>query len=512
MNILRRVLLSLLLTAGCTASPPAKPPSTVQVSLAPAGTALTAEPSPPAPAVIAVSAVRPPPDASIDGDPGEWGSLGGREGPADPRRSNLVFALDQRALLIAASLGEGAREGIWLGLAATPPMVIPIGTGWTNGGTDPINCDLEGHLVGPRWVTGEDGKPASPESKAACKAVLDHYEKFVSSYEKRFSRRFKIDREGVREVTANGELLSIAGASAVWKPGAAGISVEASLPLSALPRLVEAPLTSIGAWARVTPAAPPEVPAEQVKVPLPHPVSFGPYPEILAHVLEENKYQTKWDIQYPTAAQSYQPGDPLRVESIDYDGPSAVKLNEGTLYERALGLGDIEVGYVHAFHEYVAIFKGGKLLSLVKPQPNSWPTSAHEDPSRGCDVMAKWQGLVARDGIIHVILSYTGGGATLACGMAGSHAGGWTALAIASDGTHHEAPREGGGPSDAYCHSGTESANGAFDTFTWRGDCLLRGKSGGPEQKTGIDVTTRWDGAKHKYITTWRRVPLEKKK
>lgn len=505
MNDTCRVLFSVLLMGGCATSPPAEAPPVVQVSPGPAETGSAPRSGAPKPVVVA--AVRPPESLSIDGDLGEWAPLGGREGAPGSRGSRLVFGLDQRGLHLAAELGEGEREGVWLGLATTPPEMHPIGQGWENGFIEGIDCNRGGHLQGARWVP--DGKEASPESREACKALHDGHAKLTAEHRRRFSRLFKIDREGAREVAGSGALVPIAGAGAVWKPGSTGVKVEVSLPLLALPRAAEAPLGWLGVWARPATSAPPEIPAEEARIVLPDAVSFEPHGALRSRVLDKNKRQVKWSLQYGTAGQSYQPGDPLHIESMHHDGPSKVVLREGALFEKAATLGDVEVGYVHAFHEDLAIFKGGKLLSLVEPRPMCTSGIGREDTC-GCDWEASWEGVVTRDGAIHVFLRYPGGGATLGCGVAGSHPGGWSVLVIAPDGTHREADEDERAPPPdvAFCHEGTRSASEARDTFTWRGECLLRGS----DKRVDVEMSKRWDGAKKKYVATWRRAPAAPKK
>lgn len=505
MNDTCRILLSLLLMGGCATSPPAEAPPVVQVSPGPAETGAARQSRAPKPVVVA--AVRPPGSLSIDGDIGEWGPFGGQEGAPGPRGSSLVFGLDQRGLHLAAELGEGEREGIWLGLATTPPEVHPIGQGWENGLIEEIDCERGGHLQGARWVP--DGKEASPESREACKALHDGHAKLTAEHRRRFSRLFKIDREGVREVTGSGDLVSIAGASAVWKAGPAGARVEVSLPLLALPRAAEAPLGWLGVWARAATAAPPEIAAEDARVVLPDPVSFEPHGALRSRVLGSDEHHVKWSIRYRTAGQSYQPGDPLHIESMHHDGPSKVVLREGALFEKAASLGDVEVGYVHAFHEHLAIFKGGKLLSLVEPRPMCTSGIGREDTC-GCDWEASWEGMVTRDGAIHAFLRHKGGGATLACGVEGSRPGGWSVLVIAPDGTHREADEDARNavPHVGFCREGTGSASEARDTFTWRGECFLRGS----DKKVDVEMTKRWDGAKKKYVATWKGLPAAPKK
>lgn len=146
---------------------------------------------------------------------------------------------------------------------------------------------------------------------------------------------------------------------------------------------------------------------------------------------------------------------------------------------------------------------------MVQPRPECSSGNGREDTC-GCDWQARWEGMVTRDGAIHAFLRHDSGGATLACGVAGSHPGGWSVLVIGPDGSHREAEQEiqGAEPAVAFCQSETKSANEAMDTLGWRGDCVLTGS----DKHVGVEMSKRWNGAKKKYVVTWRPAAAPKKK
>lgn len=491
MNV--RALLPVLVLAACAPVPLADRPPTVPIP--PAPSAAPASPGPPA--RLSVAAARQPAQVVIDGDLGEWG----------PRSAAVVLGLDAQALVLAAALGEEAQDGLWLGLGSTPPTLPGIGSAWTNGSVDEIDCDQGGRLVGSRWAP--DPTPATDASRRACQTVLEAHARFVSEHGKRFSRRFRVDRGGVCELGEGGALTPVAGARAAWK----GAQVEISLPLLALPRVSEAPLSWIGAWAQTGSVVPPEIEAEKARVTPPAPLSFEPHAALRAHALQNGGYRQKWNIQYPSAGQSYQPGDPTHIEYVDYENASVLARHEGLLYEKKATLGDVEVGQVHAFDESLAIFKQGKLLQVVSARPGDASWGAEGD---ACTTSARssWRGVIERDGQLHAILQYSEDYATLSCGIAGGHPGGWAVLVIGPDGSHREAVYEeveSKPPScskqPCSCGSGELTADEGLTTLGWKGICLLKGRD-----EVESEVTLRWDAAKQRYVKRWQhRRPAKKK-
>ena len=248
---LRRTSSALLLVAAaCT--PPAPRPLQVEITPPPATSARPTIADDPT--IVSVAAVQPPPGLVIDGNLAEWGSLLPPREPAappDPEKlpgtaqqtaevplpsgpnprnaaSHLAFALTSDAVLIAAELGEAAREGIWLGVGSMSPAVPPIGV-WSRGGyVEALDCDFE--QVYANEGNFEKGAAKPPEVVAACHALIARHAALIASHEPRFSRLFRIDRQGPRQARADGTLAAVASAKAVFTPGPAPSSSSSTTP------------------------------------------------------------------------------------------------------------------------------------------------------------------------------------------------------------------------------------------------------------------------------------------
>ena len=276
----------------CACTPPLPPPP---ITTAPPPAASSASVPAPAPVVdaslVSITAARRPPTVVLDGDITEWGSLLPSSLPAPPPEpdntppfvstgepgepgpppekplpsgpnpasatSHLALALGNDAVTIAADLGEPARDGFWLGIGEVPPPVPSIGLIARAGYIVPFNCDFEQiRLMEGEWKKGP-AKP--PEVVAACRGVLARHAELIARHRARFTRLFKIDRDGVHGSSADGTLSTIDGAKAVFKPGARGATVEVSLPLTAMPRLAEAPAVTLRLVARAATGPKPDV-------------------------------------------------------------------------------------------------------------------------------------------------------------------------------------------------------------------------------------------------------------
>jgi hypothetical protein len=493
----RSLPISALLIAACAPPPaPAQPPPVVVVAKPPPViTPPAPAPTPLDPTIVSVTAARVPAHFALDGDIAEWGSLlppppsdpppelpllpGETEpGPPAPNprdaESHAAIALTSDGAVIAADLHGASREGIWLGIGGGAPSVPPIGDWQRGGGVRDFNCEMN-------LGTGEANPP---EAIAACHALLQRHAAFVAAHHARFERVYRVDREGVRLVKPDGTLAAIEGAKALFLATPTGATVEVALPAKALPRMSEAPLTGLGAVARAAPTVqPPALPAALwVGLDLPAPVSFEPWAELRDRVFEEMR--TRVSIG-PTGL-SYQPGDPLHVESISYDkglyDTSRVSRSEETLYTKKASLGDVEVGVASAYGEWIAILEKGKLVDLV-------------------DLPGQLKGVVGRDGEIH-ILSHSHYTET----DIWADSARWSAIAVGPTGS-----------------SRGEIVAQEIASFNWNdveefhakdlASFGLRGwttyLSNGKEQ--GVEVTWRWDRAKKSYVGKRKLIPVHKK-
>ncbi len=492
-----------LLAAGC-----GEPPSPV-VPLGPEPTA-SASVAPPELPKITVSAVRVPAGFALDGDTTEW-ALGAALG-----RSKLAIAVTAERVLVAAELGQPSPEGFWLSLASKANEMLPVGTWGPGGAVGKIDCTAPGHM-NPAGIWIEDdvdptvaGPPAgpAPAAAAACQAIVDKHAKRQAAYLKRFTRSLRIEPGGVRAAGDEGELVALEGATIAWKTSPGGASVEVSLPLSAPPRLVEAPLTRLFAWARpaTSEPPPPDAPLDDANaLVLPAPVAFEPFAQVRARAFagaDTQRYvaSSRGEAQHRWTGLSYPPGDPTHVEWVRY-GRSAQQVDvvEAVLYEKKATLGDVEVGHVQAFGDWLALSKKGEVVQML-------------------ELREGLRGVVVRDGEIHAV-SYTPGHYTMAYS---SLPPSWDVLAIGPDGavrdpvenlmaTALKDPKKGGlgclpvvGPAGVM--PGVETASATFDTFGWKGSCQIA--LDGPS--VAFEMAWKWDPAKKVYTGTLRRAPAPK--
>ncbi|MFT3771201.1 MAG: hypothetical protein QM820_37780 [Minicystis sp.] len=492
--LIRCTPLLVMVLAACAPPPPAPPPPVVIAPPPPAATTATPAP-PPDPAIASVVAVRAPAQLVLDGDVAEWGSLlppiappkaddappkptGEKAAPPpdpNPRdaASHVAIAVSAEGARIAADLGEAARDGIWLGIGGAVPDVPPIGDWQRGGGVREFNCD----------VNLGTGEPNPPETKAACQRVLDQHAAFVAAHEARFRVFYRIDRQGVRLAKDDGTLASIDGAQAIFKQGPKGATVEASLPLKAFPRVTDAPLASLRFVARAaTTAKPPVIAAETwVWLDLPDPIGFEPLAAIRAGAFE--MMRTRGSLG-PTGL-SYHPADPLHVETVSYDrglyDTSHVRAFEGRLYEKQAAIGEVEVGHVSAYNDWIAVLRKGKLVDLL-------------------DLPGALRGVIERDGELHVI-GYSQYTATDIWADQAS----WSVMAIKPDGTHRDDIVDHGVGNLAWSEV-SEFHDKALTRFGVRG--WTDRMSGKPE---GIEITWTWSPTAKMYTGKQRSIPVRKK-
>jgi hypothetical protein len=509
----------LLLLAGGCAEPPAAIAPQVDLTPPPASSDSAAA----EPVIVGVATARAPAGLVIDGDLREWGvlpapppslprpeSLDEPDGPSDAKTkgppnpadasSRLAFALTGDAALIAAELGEQARDGIWVGIGARVPDLPLLGEYFGREGFVVLDCERKitlADMTGAPEGAEQDYsfEPRLPEEKAACEALEARRAEVKAEHEKRFERLFKIDREGVRGVAEDGALVAIEGARSAWRPGPRGATVEVSLPLSAMPRAGEAPLRMLRLVARAAPTTPVITPGQWVWVNLPEAVSFEPYAALRAHALAraldlgEHNFPPSTSYKQPWGM-SYQPGDALRIEIMDMDGVScdAVTPGEELLYAKLGSLGDVEVGRVAApegnlctlryDRPWVAVFVKGKLAGMIELKG---------DP----------RGAVERSGELHV----------LACDRAYSAVPAiWSGVAISPGGAHRELivePVDGVKTTKAapYWSDVSDVAGKDVDGFGWRGT------KGG----RWVEATWRWDAVRKRYVGKQRSLPAPKK-
>jgi hypothetical protein len=483
----RPQILALVALAACAAPPPPAP----AIPIAPASAA-SAEPAAPRvdPALASVAARPLPAKLVIDGDLAEWGSL--LPPDPDPRRdeskpdpnpadapSRVAVALSGEGAFFAAELGPGAREGVWIGLGVRPPATPPVGE-YQRAGLAPFyEC---GHVPAPDEVIDEP-----LEDSAACKAVLKRAADKVAAHERRFRRVYRVDRSGVRALDDQGALVLVEGAKVVFREAGRGATLEASLPLRALPRMSAAPVASLELTARSaavpTSALPP--PEGWAFVELPEPVGFEPWAALRAAVFADAEQGNG----YHGSTASYHPADPLRLETLGWPGEVERRdyvARDGALYTKRLALADVEVGVVEGSADHLAVLRRGTFHAVLGRR-------------RGTLV-----DIVPRDREIHAF-QFDVETATDTWRTSAD----WTLWAIGPDGELRGKVMDEPTSSVAWVDPRELHARD-WSSFGVRGGWYEY--ANGKETTKGWERTWRWDEAKRRYVLKERGIPFSPKK
>lgn len=458
-------------------SPAAPPETRVPTGAGTASASATAQA--PAPKKIlrgSVVALDVPAQLVIDGDLREWGSLtppppapkkgGAKEAPPPPPPASdqLAIALGPNGATIAAEVTAEMGDGFVMSLALDPPDVPSIGYMMRGGGVMPLPCMMD-----------DDQSP--PAEQAECKALVAAHDAFSAAYLARFRAHYRVDRQGI-SILNNGAWAPVAGAKVAARPKDKGFTLEASLPAKALPRTVQAPVERL--QARMDSLDGTNVPVPQMEewtpLLLPEPTGFAPHAELRALVFaaahEREIYGKAFSI-------SYQPGDDLDLEDVNYQGGTTqVGSEHQILYSKQATLGDLEVGYAyrgtpHAGGEWITV------ISQVKGKPVGhvfMPGTA--------------QGIVERDGELHVFTHLL---QTNDSGPGESHE--WSVVAVDKEGQFNEDlmdPLQG--------VMGWTTAlplnNEDFSMFSISGATLTPNEEPGPS----LEALWKYDKKKHRYL------------
>ncbi|WP_437666922.1 hypothetical protein [Sorangium sp. So ce1182] len=469
---------SLLALAGIAAcgGPSPQPPLARPGSAATVPAAVSAPPpaaAGPSPLVSMTAPDRMPDTIAIDGEPSEWGSLVPPPPPAprysprstrpapppppdpNPRGapSRVSVALTRDGAYIAADLAEASSNGIWLGLRFPAPELPPIGHMRRDGGMDPLVCEPD----------PGGGEPMTPPMMKECQQLVDRYEAFVAAHEARFRRFFRIDRGGIKAVGEGSALEPIVGARAAFKATSRGMTVEALVPPSGLPRAAEAPIEGMAAYAIAATSAAPPAPAEErwVDVSAPEPVAFQPHAD-----LRKAAYESARTALMPIAF-SYHPGSPYEFEIVRYGASGSLSVEPRTqlIYSPEMQSGNVEVSYVVTAGTWVAVLKDGKLNETV--QLSGAPM--------GSVLRGKEIHLFSYDEAFREDVGF------------GTQAG-WQVLIVGPDGKAREGISHEFHMSSAW-HSVSELHTPNFDTIGMRGVPVLLGLE---ENTSGKAVEVRW--------------------
>lgn len=216
-----------------------------------------------------------------------------------------------------------------------------------------------------------------------------------------------------------------------------------------------------------------------------------------------------WDIPHGF---SYHPNDTLHAETLEpytalpREHILATRNHEEVLYDKKVTLGDVDVGYLHAFATLLAISKKGKLLAVIDNDPACWPDA---DSTRFTCGEARPNGILLRNNEIHAFAYYSGTHVTRANSILGEHPGGWAIVTIRADGSYSELVPKRVGPQEtsdpiggdqAWYRVGSPFADKEWTTFGWRGKRMISGQ----RSEKSIEATYRWNAAEKKYALGWQ--------
>lgn len=478
-------------------------------------------------ALVSLLPMSAPATVTVDGDLKEWGDLSSPpqpvrrpptldeiesvdDGAPEPKipepptnsadaASKVVVAFTADGAYLAADLGEAAKEGVWVGLGSTPAEMPIVGEYFGRMGFQPLNCKSK------PMVSEDDGggqgywiEDRTPEEVAACKGIKSRYREMGHKHEERFAKMYRVDPSGVRVAGPGGALTAIEGAKSVWKAGPHGATVEVSLPLTALPRMAEAPLAKVRLLTSIDSTPPAGTPDQWLWFKLPGPVGFEPFAALRS--LAFQRANDVGDFNAPGTTMfkqsrglSFSPGDPLHLEIMDSESCDGAEMHEIPLFEKLTSYRDVEIVRVSAprgtrcrteMEPWIASLNKGQIKEIVKL--NGPPT-----------------GKMLRGEDMH-ILSYD------------SHVwevtpGEWSALAFNTSGEKRAVPVEpvpgydpfNGKPNDGpavYWEEATEMMSADNETFGWRG------QRGGK----GFEAIWKWDEASKSYKADQHKADIKK--
>lgn len=456
--------------------------------------------------LVSVALVTKPDALEFDGKLGEWPSLL----PPEPKElpdlgapkmatdrfeevaapnplsaaSHVALAVTPQAAWVAAELRGAARDGVWLGFGAIPPDLPIIGDVMLRGGPIlPFNCEHEILVLeGDRAGEIEQGPALAPEVAKACREVTARHQAYKTAFRARFERVLRLSHEGVFELLADGSTQKVAGAELHAVRTEDATTLEVSLPISAYPRLAEAPWE----WVRLAAAplsAPSKAPLAERWVPLKlaEPVAFEPEAELRARAIG-----MAYGLSFYPPAVSYSPATPSLMESLHRDGPSIVTPIEKPLYKRLGARGTQEIGVVEVFAQSL-VFKDEGSLFLV-PQ--------HEDSYVEWTPLPEIHGVFERGELLIAVLSQDQ--LPYANGYAGPEPASWTAL--------YPLPGGVGGVEfeDTYVpifeRSPERFHNADYTELGLRGATHFpKALYGYDEKLIAMEIVWRWDAKKLKY-------------
>jgi hypothetical protein len=282
-------------------------------------------------------ASKAPTEPVIDGDIAEWGIL--------PPTPSVTLSVTKDGAYLVANLAGVTKDGIWIEISVPATELHPLGS----------------------W--GRDGSFYNyndPEYEKPFKKLIENHARFVEKHAARFQKLYRLDSKGILWDSKKG-LAPIPNAVAVSKVVDDRLTAEVKLPLSALPRMSEAPANSFSLYvAAGSSTKMPKIDSEErAQVVLKAGIHFEPHSELRAAVAhpEFGTSEDRWSL-------SYQPSEPNIVELVDFrdreNGGTLMDATEQVLWEPVTKFGEFDVGYVHLLDAYLGLFKASKLVGTKK--------------------------------------------------------------------------------------------------------------------------------------------------
>lgn len=442
----------LALGASCGAAPPR--PQPVVALPKPKPTPMAETPAEePKPEILVAWVEKTPPNPVIDGELDEWGTI-----QASP---SVALSVTKDGAHIIADLAGKAKDGLWIELSVPAAELRPLGEWGRDGSFYEFGC-------------AED---LDPEPAAKCKAIQERHAAFTAKHAARFTRLFRIDAEGLRWLR-EGALVPVPQTLVASKVKGDRVTTEIKLPLSALPRMSQAPASTF--YLAAAPGRADKIPSieeeQRIDVSAPEDIDFEPLGALRAaarmHALRQ--------------AFSYHPAAPNLVELVDFPdrehGGTTLEPTEQVLWEPVTKLGDLGLGYVHLIDTYVGIFKGSELLDTVL-------------------LVGEPKGFVERNKAIH-FFAYD----EHTVDMIGATAASWSVLAVDATGSTSEPPLD-----SEFLPSGWSSVEAfhekSFDRFGLRG-VLQDGED--PAATSSLELLWTWNKKTGRYVPS-RRAPRGKR-
>lgn len=379
------VVTMLLALSGCGAPPARK-------VVVPMGKGAPVDPALDDPGLVSVISPVLPASFVLDGDIREWGNIEPSKKPAEKGKppekpapaplSHMAMAFHSKGLAIAAELSKGMGDSVLIALAFDRPGVPEIGYYMRGGMIRAFPCANE-----------DEAASMDAEERKSCQKTLDTHAAFEAEYTERFRMLIRVQPTGV-SLFRGARWDAAPDIKIAMKPATSGHTLEMELPAKVLPRTLQAPVSEFFVYAEANKTDKPAYRQDDAweLVSVKEPVGFAPLAELREMVFgRASAFYVNYRPYKPNNL-SYQPGDGLEIEDVDYQGGfEAVATFSDILYSKQATMGDVEVGYTYAGRPLPG---GGGLAPFVSLYKGK--------PVQGLVMLGEHQKIVERDGELHI--------------------------------------------------------------------------------------------------------------